>query len=399
MSSSFIINSTRCLREETIADIYNTDVAPPCSIDNSTHPWTLWGASEPYRVLATGLLNQTGDYNKEDFNALVNAEDLGTFDDMQLVTHIDPVTHDQHVFFFNPMLSQEDHETRHHNKHALTGHEYYNSGYDYIATTTSIWTQCFPITTDCGMHNSTSDDSSIPYHCSNNFQGNLNDIPTNGVERLKGWNTSFFNNENGSPQNISIASQLNPFHYNVTAVVDSINLGGLIEWNDTQVPEGIVFGLGSGRVGFAISCTSTVYDVTYSLVNGSIDVFNSTPADLSTAAIIKAPLQAGFGSYALYERAAMSVLVNNLTVMDSMELAFSQTFLALAAGVYESTPNIAQRWRGDLVLTQVGKGPFYFLVICLFLYAFVVLVFTVIALSLFRKSDVLELQARLLPKE
>jgi hypothetical protein len=50
-------------------------------------------------------------------------------------------------------------------------------------------------------------------------------------------------------------------------------------------------------------------------------------------------------------------------------------------------------------LTKLGKGPFYLLVVCMFLYAFVVLVFTVIALSIFRRSEVQEMQVRLIPKE
>jgi hypothetical protein len=397
-TGSFKINETTCLPRETIPDVYELkETPPPCSIDNTTKPWTLTQSDAAYRALATGLLNQTGDYNKEDFNALRNAFDLGTFDSMQLVTHIDAVTHNQHVFFFDPFWAQEVSDTQIPTKLALVSEDLNRFGLDYVAKTTSIVTECFPITVNCGMHTTKGDDVPIPYHCSDNFNGDLNEIPNNGLERLKGWNTNFYNLDNGSPRNISIASHLNPFNYNVTAVVDSINMRGLEEWGDPQVSNGTIIGVGNGRVGFAMSCTSTVYDVKYSLVDGNIYVFNTTLAAPSTAAIIKAPLQAGFGSYVLFERAAMAVLTSNLTVMDSMELAFSQTFLALAAGVYEQAPNLEQRWREDMTVTKLGKGPFYFLVVCLFLYAFVVLVFTVIALSIFGRGDVREVQAQLLP--
>jgi hypothetical protein len=396
ITGSFKINETTCPPQETIPDIYdNKPAAPPCSIDRTTEPWTLIGSDAVYRTLATGLLNQTGDYNKEDFNALWNASDSGTFDFIQLVTHINAVTHDQHVFLFDPSWAQEDNDTQPHYKHALVNKDLERHGLDYIAKTNSIVTKCFPITTDCRMHNTSGGD--IPYHCSDNFKGNLNEIPNNGIERLKGWNTNFYNIDNGSPRDISVASQLNPFSYNVTAAVDSINIKGLEDFKDPQVPNGTIIGIGNGRVGFAISCTSTVYDVTYSLVDGNIYAFNATLAANSTAAIIKAPLQAGFGSYVLFERAAMSVLTSDLTVMDSMQLAFSQTFLALAAGVYEKAPNVGQRWRGDMTVTKLGKGPFCFLVVCMFLYAFVILAFMLIALSIFGRSHVQEVQARLLP--
>ncbi|RYO64694.1 hypothetical protein AA0113_g5771 [Alternaria arborescens] len=261
----------------------------------------------------------------------------------------------------------------------------------------SIVTQCNPITADCGLHNATDDNASIPYHCSELFNGDLNGIPSNSLERLKGWNTKFFDLDNGSPRGISVASQLNPSSYNVTAVVDSINLDGIARAHDSQVHQGTVVGIGNGRVAFAISCTSTVYDVTYSLVNGNIYAFNTTLATPSTAAIIKAPSQAGFGSYELFERAAMSILLTNSTVLDPMELAFSQTFLALAAGVYTSVPNRENRWRGEMTLTRIGRGSFYFLVVSMFLYAVVIVVFTVLALSVFWRNDMRELQARLIP--
>lgn len=399
---SFKIKDTMCLPVEEILDKYNGTYPPPCSIDDTTSPWTLNGASSSYRVLATGRLNQTDNYNQEDFDALWDADASGAFDLTQLVTHIDPITHDQHVLFFNPMMAQEWNDTIKASKLSLVDNHIDRYGLDYIASTTSIVTKCIPITVECGL-NTTENESSIPYHCSDIFNGDLNQLPANGIERLRGWNTSFFDFENGSPRNISIASQLNPFRYNVTAVVDSVNIEGLRKfWNehgDPQARQDTVIGIGNGRVGFAISCHSTVYDVRYSLVDGNIHVFNSTPADPRTAAIIKAPLQAGFGNYALFERAAMSVLFNELTIMETMELAFSQTFLALAAGVYVQAPTIEQRWRGDMPVTKLGKAPFYFLVICMFLYAFVVLVFTVIALSIFRRSDVREAHARLIPNE
>jgi hypothetical protein len=396
---SYKINGTTCSLEETIPDIYSNNTYPPCSIDDTTSPWTLYDAPTAYRVLATGLLNQTSDFNEENFAALQNSSDSGMFNWTQLVTHYDLATENQHVFLFDPSQAEEHSEKETSSMISLVNNESERFGLDYIANTTSIVTKCRPITKDCGMHTTNGTDTSILYNCSDIFNGDLNEIPSNGLERLRGWNTIFYNMDNGSPQKISIASQLNPFHYNVTAVVDSIDIKGLIDFTDDQALQGNIIGIGDGRVGFAISCTSTVYDVTYSLVDGNVHVFNSTPANPITAAIVKAPLQAGFGSYTLFERAALSVLYSNLTVMTSMNLAFSQTFLALASGVYERAPNLEQRWRADVTMTRLEKVPFYFLVVCMFLYAFIVLVFTVIALSIFRSGEVQEMHARLMPKE
>jgi hypothetical protein len=397
---SYTINSEACPPQETVPDIYDNSTAPPCSIDGSTTPWTLYRADTVYRILASGLLNQTGDYYNEDFDALRNSSDSGIFNWTQLVTHYDLTTKDQHVYFFDPSWAEEGSDKRTPPKMDLVNNDLERFGLDFVANTTSVVTKCVPITADCGMRNVTGNDTSIPYHCSDIFNGDLNEIPANGLERLKGWNSMFYNTESdGIPRNISVASQLNPFHYNVTAVVDSIDIGGLVNFNDSQALAGNIVGVGNARVAFAMSCNSTIYDVTYALVDGNIHVFNKTLADPRKAAIVKAPLQAGFGSYSLFEKAAVSVLFSELTVMDSMELAFSQTFLALASGVYARAPILQQRWRADMTLTKMGKGPFYFLVVCMFLYAFVVLVFTVIVLSIFRRNDVREVQVQLMPKE
>lgn len=384
-----------------IPDLYNSTV-PPCSIDNTTGEWTFFDAPTVYRVLATGLLDQTGDYHNEDFSALWKADAAGTFDWRQLITHIEDGTKRQHVFYFNPIWAQEYSDKHPPSKRNLVNDEYTRFGYDYIADTTSIVTECLPITTTtCNMSNTTSNNS-VPYHCSDMFHGDLNEIPNNGLERLKGWNTSFYNIKNGGPQPVSIASQSNPFSFNVTATVDSIDIRSLTNFNETgdpQVHEGTIVGSGGHRVSFGLSCTSTVYDVRYSLVWGNVKLFNTTLAEPSIAAIIKAPVQAGLGSYSLFEKAAMSVLLSNVTVMDSMELAFSQTFLALAAGVFDRAPNVLQRERAELMLTKIGRGPFYFLVIGMFFYALVVLVFAVIALSIFWRDDVREVHKELVPEE
>jgi hypothetical protein len=93
----------------------------------------------------------------------------------------------------------------------------------------------------------------------------------------------------------------------------------------------------------------------------------------------------------------MSVLLTNSTAMDPMELAFAQTFLVLAAGIYELALSLDNPWRYDTTVRKIGNGPFLFLMVCMLLYAVVVVVFTVIALSPFWRSDVRQLQAQLIP--
>jgi hypothetical protein len=395
-----MLNGNLCSLEDPIPDPYNFNVTPPCSINRSTNPWTLIDSPKTTRVLASGLLNQTEHFNDEDFTTLAVASDLGAFDEMQVVTYIDNKTADLHVFAFNPVFALEENVIEDHAKlSSVSGGDLQKFGIDYIAKTTSVVTKCLPITGACGMRNLTnSNTTTMSYQCSDIFKGDLGKIPTNGLEQLKGWNTSFYTLDDGSPRAISVASHFNPFTYNITAVVHSIDFGGLVNNGDPQIAHGTIVDMGNSHVAFALSCESSVYNVDYSFVNGSIYQWNATLADPAEAAIIKAPLQAGFGSYELFEKASLSVILNQpITVMDGMALFFSQNMMALAAGAYTFSPSTEQRYRADITLTAVPKVPFYFLVVCLFLYALVILVFTVFALAM-RRSDVLESQARLVPR-
>lgn len=396
--NSFVLNET-CNRTAPISDIYNYTAPPPCSINATTSPWTLTGASETYRILTNGIVNQTGNFSNEDFEALENEQLLGKSASMQIITHVDNRTADQHVLLFNPFSALEGNFSEPEKPVDMTASDLEHFGMDYIAQTTSVVTKCFSITKACGMQNLTeSNSSSVPYHCSDIFLGDLNQTPANGIEQLKGWNTSFYDFDNGSPRTTSTAAQLNPFTYNVTAVVNSLDFLGLIDFGDPQGAQGSIVDAGNGRIAFALSCTSHVYNVKYSLVDGNIYHFNASLADPREAAIIKAPLQSGFGSYMLYQQASMAVLLTDITVAEAMELSFSQIGLALGIGAYDNVESLAERLRADIMLTEVPKGPFYFLVVCLCLYAILVLVFTCLAFSMRKRRGVSEAQALLVPK-
>ncbi|KAF2729659.1 hypothetical protein EJ04DRAFT_568418 [Polyplosphaeria fusca] len=377
-NTSFMLNRGYCPLESTIPDPYQLNASPPCSISQTTNDPNLLDSPKSYRLLATGLLNQTHDYQDEDFAGLKDADDAGTFDGMQVVTYIDKETLNQHAFFFDPIFAEESTSVEEHHQLEIAATDYERFGLDYVAQTTSVVTKCSAISSQCGMRSKNSS-----YHCSDMFQGNISEIPGNGVQKLKGWNISFYDLDNGIPLPISIASQLSPFSYNVTIAVDSIDYASL-QLSEQNIPDvahqttdGTIIDMDNGRVGFALSCNSTVYNVTYALVNGSVLSFQARPADPSEAAIIKAPPQLGFGSYGLFEKVTMSVLFTKLTVMDAMKLAFSQTLLALAAGAYEPAASLDERYRADFLLTTMKKVPFYFLV----------------------KKGVRESQARLLPRE
>ena len=93
--------------------------------------------------------------------------------------------------------------------------------------------------------------------------------------------------------------------------------------------------VGQGFTAFALSCEATIYDVTFSIIDGSFgENFNTSISSPQKASIVQAPLQVGFGQYHLYQAASLAVLANG-SVAETMGKAFSQTGMALASGVFD----------------------------------------------------------------
>ncbi|KAI4093645.1 MAG: hypothetical protein L6R37_007354 [Teloschistes peruensis] len=241
---------------------------------------------------------------------------------------------------------------------------------------------------------------SIPFGCYDGFSGDLGRTPATGHERAQGWNMSFYEIVDGSPKNIPVQAQANPFPFYAVTAVSSIDL------QDFQAQSNVpgegdpanhsLIDIGHGFTGFALNCQATVYDVTFSLINGSFVGFNTTKASPQKASIIKAPLQVGFGQYQLYQSAFLAVLDNSDPVNATMGRSFSQIGMALASGVFDIDSNIQQRFRYTGNVTRVHKAPFWLLVIVCLLYSVFGMVMTVTAFYLRRMPEVREQQARLM---
>ena len=235
---------------------------------------------------------------------------------------------------------------------------------------------------------------STHYNCSPVFSGNLSIEPIDGRYRIPGWNTTFYKIENGVSKEINTIEDQNPFLFNVTVQTDSIS--DLLDFTNLPAP---LVSTGGGNVAFALSCIGTVYNVTYSLVNGSIDKFDPQPAPPRLASIVRAPLQVGYGRYNLYQAAILAV-ANSLNegsepINSTMARSFSQVGIALSSGAFIYTTNIAQRSHYDIDATSVPKNSVWFLASICALYAIVSIVLFVFALMLRNQDGVPEAHLKL----
>ncbi|KAL9094213.1 MAG: hypothetical protein Q9165_003353 [Trypethelium subeluteriae] len=334
------------------------DIRPiPCSINTTDSPWNVAYSTDTYTTLLAGISDVQYQFDQVNSGMLLDQIASGSGTQDQIIIYNDTSSNQTHALLFN-MLAP-----------ALF------NNVDFIAETTSMVTNCTSATQACQMTNQSQSttNNSTPFRCSDLFYGDLNTPPQDGLEQFKGYWSRFYTLENGNPTNISVQSQLNPFTFNVSAAVDSVDFSTLIAVNDPQVPGGAVVDAGSGRVAFALTCTATVYDVNYTLV--------------------------GLGRYVLFEDAAMAIASDVETVAEYMSLALSQTGLALASGVFDNDDNIAQQLWSERYLTRVPASAFWFLVVTCLLYAALGLAVAAVAFTLRRNVGLAKIQSRLLPYE
>ena len=383
----------RCDNQLTAALPQNVSAAPPpCSLNETDGLTNLANPSFVYLTLGTGISRVSSNFNGLNFTGLEDEEQKGTATPYQVVTYSHANV--SHSLLFYPDAATEYTKTGY-------GTRY---GIDYVANTTSMVTQCTFATQECDVHAATTDLSdgnniSIPFHCYDDFSGNLGQTPATGHERAQGWNMSFYQPINGTLTRIPVQAQSNPFHFYIATAVNSIDLPEFD--SESSLPEGnpgngSLVDAGQGFTAFALSCEATIYDVTFSIIDGSFSEFETSISSPQKASIVQAPLQVGFGQYHLYQAASLAVLANYDSVAQTMGIAFSQTGMALASGVFDFDNNIQQRFRWTVPVTKVPKAPFFYLVVVCLIYSVFGMVMTALALHLRRRPEVKDQQAKLM---
>lgn len=370
----------------------NVSTAPlPCSLHQTGNLTNLAYPQDVYLTLGTGISQISTDFNGLNFTQLEEGEERNTATPYQIVTYSPNASASHSLLFYSDAAAEVDFSAQGFGTHC---------GIDYVANTVSMVTECTFATQECGIHgeatnSSDGNDISIPFHCYADFSGNLGQTPATGHERAQGWNMSFYQITDGIPANIPVQAQSNPFQFYIATAVNSIDLQTFE--NETGRPrDGSLVDAGKGFVAFALSCKATVYDVTFSIINGSFVDFNTSISSPRKANIIQAPLQVGFGQYHLYQAASIAVLANNDSLNDTMGKAFSQTGMALASGAFDTDYNVQQRLRWNVSVTKVPKAPLLYLVIVCLIYSVLGMVMSVLALHLRRRPEVRDQQARLM---
>lgn len=149
----------------------------------------------------------------------------------------------------------------------------------------------------------------------------------------------------------------NPFNFGWAALVNE-DMG-------TPQIDGIV-GTQQGGTGFVVLCNTSVYDIAYTSVNGTIRSFLPAMSNLSVSNIVAGNMaQTSIAGDYLKFSAAMSVGVtatNAKDLADQLALSYSKAALAVFSNSIVPSAVPRARYRSSILVARVPAAPLYALI-------------------------------------
>jgi hypothetical protein len=258
---------------------------------------------------------------------------------------------------------------------------------DYSTTTFGVSTSCKPIGAECNWFQPMGDTATFNCAPLVDFRGEcLSEI---GMVQ---YELQFYENSAGT-QNASDVSFVNPFYFAFSVNIDSVDEyygepGYMMEDPNSNIPD---------RGLCAIHwCEVSVFDVSYSRVNGSIVSLSATQSNATLGGMVLSPLLNAFVIDKWMESLRLAAFTNNSQAMaDQFALTVSQTGIGLISGQLSPRLNYEEQVRFSILAARVSKAPLYTLVILCLLYSLFGIVLGILALYFSGEADIQELQVRL----
>ena len=256
---------------------------------------------------------------------------------------------------------------------------------DFRASTVALHTDCEPVGKKCNL---TDRGLSQPFNCSPSFSGDIANFSKPYYE------LAFFNDS-------SLSTPLTQFSSGTTPSLPSANpfyIGfavyviGYSHLNDSQVTHPVY-----GGDALVLQCETTVYNFTYSLVNGSVIFVNASLASLNVSALMIEPLIEipNYGVPNLQLGVQLADLANtSQEFADTFAGMFEQVSLGMSVAAYVNYTNLEEQVRSSILVARVPKAPLFTLIAFNFLFV----IFGLVAFTLALKSQprlARDVQARL----
>jgi len=255
---------------------------------------------------------------------------------------------------------------------------------DFTATTFGMNTQCKPISNECNLNGDYG--AFTPFTCAESFQGDLTSGPS--------WKIAHFNDSSMS-SNLTTSGVHNPYYFGLAAR-ENAGAGTTSPITRGNVPE--IVDVLHGGIAFVLFCTTTLYDVEYDTVNGTVTRFVATASNDSVANAWQGPISlvsGAPGTPSLQQAAGLAVFSNTAQELaDKIALAYSQVALAVGAQAVRRSPALAVQERQSFLVSRIPAAPLFTLVIANLLFVILGIVLAAIAIHT-SGGEVREVQARL----
>lgn len=288
---------------------------------------------------------------------------------------------------------------------------------DYKAKTVAIATQCAPITSRCLSNDTWPYFDHMDFSCSPAFTANFS---FDGLSQGTDIEGGFYNVDLWNPVGMAFSqdAQLrtrvgardssleqtppaygnltgfeylypqNPLHFAVWAMgypaLPGKDLNASVMPPNTLLSDHEVYRYGrNGGAAWVLNCSATVYDVTYTFVNGSVSRFDRELASPSMGGFISAPWTVSLWNDLRINALAAAATAGSATAT-SAQLAtmfadhWSRSALALSAGAMEARPNLLTQFRSVVgPLARVPKVPFWTLLALKAIYVIAVILLAI----------------------
>jgi hypothetical protein len=264
---------------------------------------------------------------------------------------------------------------------------------DFKATTFAVTTECEVITSKCNLNLDTS-----TFNCTPSFAGSLTSpgpaVVATRVTDDSPVGVQYFGDP-GLMNNFSTTSGAyspqNPLYFGTWATAQPV--GSITSADDGDIVTIAGTGLGYSWV---LNCTSTIYEATYTWVNGTVTSFNTSLANGTVGGIFSGAFAGGFGGTALQNMALLAGVNNGSDgLADTTAAYFSRNSLALSVGAMESRLNTLEQSRSSLSLTRVPLVPFYMLIALKLIYALSTVLFAFAVMIWAHPSESQDVKTRL----
>lgn len=260
---------------------------------------------------------------------------------------------------------------------------------DYTSHTWGLQTKCKPVTSQC-IDEASISGVRLKYKCPFAMEGTISTEA--GTAFQNQYLMTYFEDSTASSNSTLSVNLANPYYFGAISLVNQ-NIGH----NPAMTDDPEITSTGHGAEVFALFCNTTVYDVEYTSINGSITRFNAAPANSTLTNIVQGTQQyTHVGDPNLIQGAAIAALVSNdsQAVADYFAMTYSHIALGIASAAFTPQAAVQAQRRETMLVAKVPIAPLACLLIANISLALLGIVLMIIA-AVAARGDTREVQARL----